>query len=162
VTDPRPTATEWYRLSAADAVQRLGVDADSGLSAAEAARRLAETGPNELEEGGRRRTLGAMLLSQFADFMILVLVGAAVVSGVVGEPRDTIAILVIVLLNAVVGAAQEYRAQRAVAALRRLAAPEARVRRDATLRTLPAGGAISCRPTCVSSKRWSSRPTSPP
>ena len=81
-----------------------------------------------------------MFLGQFADFMILVLLGAAVVAGLVGEPQDTVAILVIVALNAVIGAVQEYRAERAVAALRRMAAPEAAVVRDGTRRTVPARG----------------------
>jgi Ca2+-transporting ATPase len=67
-----------------------------------------------------------MLLDQFADFMILVLIAAAVVSGIVGEPSDTIAIFVIVLLNAVIGFVQEWRAERAMAALRLMAAPSAR------------------------------------
>jgi Ca2+-transporting ATPase len=70
--------------------------------------------------------------------MILVLLVAAVISGVVGELRDTIAILVIVLLNAVVGAIQEYRAQRAVAALRQMAAPEASVVRDGETKKITA------------------------
>ena len=134
--DSRPAA-DWHLLTGAEAVARLDSDAQSGLSVAEAGRRLAQSGPNVLEEG-RRRSLAAMLLGQFSDFLILVLVAAAVVSGIVGEPADTIAILVILLLNAVIGAVQEYRAQRAMTALRRLAAPEARVLRDAELRSLPA------------------------
>ncbi|MDH3687472.1 MAG: HAD-IC family P-type ATPase, partial [Myxococcales bacterium] len=132
----RPVA-EWHRLDSAEALERLESDAESGLSDAEAARRLAEAGPNALADA-RRRSLAAMVIGQFADFMILVLVGAAVVSGVVGEPADTIAILVILVLNAGIGAAQEYRAQRAMAALGRLAAPEARVVRDASVRSVPA------------------------
>jgi len=75
---------------------------------------------------------------QFTDFMILVLVIAAVISGIVGEPQDAAAIVVIVLLNAVVGAAQEFRAERAVVALRSMAAPEAQVRRDGRIQSIPA------------------------
>ncbi|MEA3275042.1 MAG: cation-translocating P-type ATPase [Pseudomonadota bacterium] len=127
-------STLWHRLSPQETLTRLGCEADAGLSAAEVAARLADAGPNLIAEG-RRRSLAAMFLGQFADFMILVLLGAAVISGVVGEPQDTVAILVIVMLNAVIGAAQEYRAERAVAALRRMAAPEARVRRDGKLLT---------------------------
>ncbi|HKJ24456.1 MAG TPA: cation-transporting P-type ATPase, partial [Myxococcota bacterium] len=130
-------AADWHRLAPEEAVARLDSDAEAGLSAGEARRRLAEVGPNALEEG-RRRSLAAMVLGQFSDFMILVLVAAAVVSGVVGDATDTIAILAILVLNAGIGTAQEYRAQRAVAELRRLAAPEARVRRDGELRSAPA------------------------
>jgi Ca2+-transporting ATPase len=131
------TSVSWHRLPPEEAVARLGSDPAAGLSSAEAAARLAQLGPNELVEG-QRRSLVAMVLSQFADFMIVVLIGAAIVSGVIGDPEDTIAIVVILVLNAVIGATQEFRAQRAVAALRRMAAPEARVRRDGELRTLPA------------------------
>ncbi|MDJ0853338.1 MAG: HAD-IC family P-type ATPase, partial [Myxococcota bacterium] len=112
----------------------MGTDVRAGLTSGEAAARLARHGPNQLPEG-RRRSLAAMFLAQFTDFMILVLLAAAVVSGVVGEPQDTIAILVILALNALVGAAQQYRAERALAALRRMSAPEARVRRDGAVVT---------------------------
>ena len=127
---------KWHRLTSDEALARLrsGVD---GLSRPEAQKRLAEHGPNRLPEVGRRTLLG-MLLHQFADFMIGVLLAAAVVSGIVGEPQDTIAILVIVLLNAVIGAVQEYRAERAVAALREMATPEAQVRRGGHLVTISA------------------------
>ncbi len=127
---------EWHRLTSDETLSRLrsGVD---GLSRLEAQQRLAEHGPNRLPEAGRRTLLG-MLLHQFADFMIGVLLAAAVVSGIVGEPPDTIAILVIVLLNAVIGAVQEYRAERAVAALREMATPEAQVRRGGQLVTISA------------------------
>ncbi|NNL67194.1 MAG: cation-translocating P-type ATPase [Myxococcales bacterium] len=134
--EPSPAA-DWHRLEADEAVARLESDAGAGLSDAEAARRLAEHGPNALPEG-RRRSLAAMLLGQFSDFMILVLLAAAAVSGVVGEPADTIAILVIVVLNGGIGAAQEWRAQRAMLALRQLAAPEATVLRGSEQRSVPA------------------------
>ncbi len=128
----------WHCLEPAAALERLGGDGERGLSAAEAGARLARHGPNRLAEG-RRRTLLGMFLGQFADFMILVLLAAAVVSGAVGEPQDTAAILVIVLLNAIIGTVQEYRAERAVAALRRLAVPMARVIRDGEAVAVPGG-----------------------
>ncbi len=109
----------------------------TGLATEEAKKRLAEHGPNEIIEK-RRRSLLSILLGQFADFMIVVLLVAALISGFIGEPQDTIAILVIVLLNAIIGTVQEFRAERAVAALQKMAAPEAHVLRDAKAVTLEA------------------------
>ena len=138
---PEPThhpadAPVWHTLPIDAALLALHA-VSQGLTFAEAETRLARHGPNTLPEG-RSRSIARMLLDQFSDFMILVLIAAAVVSGIVGEPADTIAIIVIVLLNAVIGFAQEWRAERAMAALRMMAAPSARVRRDAAVTTLPA------------------------
>jgi Ca2+-transporting ATPase len=83
-----------------------------------------------------------MLADQFTDVMVLVLVAAAVVAGIVGEPQDTIAIVAILVLDATLGFVQEYRAERAVAALRALAAPTARVRRDGTVRMIATSGLV--------------------
>jgi Ca2+-transporting ATPase len=124
-----PPAERWHRLDCAQALSRLGADAKRGLDSAEARARLDRHGANELDvTPGRPAWL--MLAGQFTDFMILVLVAAAVIAGVVGEPQDTIAIVVIVVLNAVIGFVQEYRAERTMSALRRLAAPRARALRD--------------------------------
>ncbi|MBI4988572.1 MAG: cation-translocating P-type ATPase [Rhodocyclales bacterium] len=131
------TETVWHTLTKEDAARRLGVTPADGLSADEAAGRLSRHGPNALPEG-RARSAIRMLLDQFADFMILVLIAAAIVSGIVGEPADTLAIVVIVLLNASIGFAQEWRAQRAMAALRKMAAHSARVRRGGAVAALPA------------------------
>ena len=140
-TSPAPTPHEWHRLSHGDALERLGGDARRGLDAAQAGVRLARHGPNELAEGSRRSPW-LMLVGQFTDFMILVLLAAAVVAGLVGEPGDAVAIVVIVVLNAVVGFAQEYRAERTMAALRRLAAPHARVIRDGVAADVPAASLV--------------------
>jgi Ca2+-transporting ATPase len=121
-------APRWHTLRPAEALQRFETDASRGLDPAEAAARLQRHGPNLIVEQ-RRRSLAGIFASQFRDFMIIVLLAAALVSGFVGEAQDTIAIVVIVLLNAVIGAVQEYRAERAVAALRALAAPVAEVLR---------------------------------
>jgi Ca2+-transporting ATPase len=131
-----PEPHSWHTRSIDEALALLDA-APQGLTFAEAAARLAKHGPNALPEGGGR-SIARMLADQFADFMILVLIVAAVVSGIVGEPSDTIAIFVIILLNASIGFAQEWRAERAMAALRRMAAPSARVRRDGAVTTLPA------------------------
>lgn len=86
-----------------------------GLSSKQADLRRQQQGEN-LIEASQQRSLFAMLLDQFRDFMILVLLVAAAISGFIGEPQDTIAILVIVVLNAIMGTVQEFRAERAVAA----------------------------------------------
>ena len=129
-------AADWHTIDAADTLRRLESGSD-GLSSTTARQRLAEQGPNIIEEK-QRRPLTRIVLGQFSDFMILVLLAAALISGFVGEPQDTIAIVVIVLLNAVIGAVQEFRAERAVAALRAMAAPEAQVIRDGQNTTLAA------------------------
>ncbi|MEW6613352.1 MAG: cation-translocating P-type ATPase [Pseudomonadota bacterium] len=131
----------WHLLDAGAVAARLQTDPARGLNAAEAARRLEATGPNEIEEQ-RRRGPARIFLAQFADFMILVLIAAAVISGIVGEPQDTIAVVVIVVLNAVIGFVQEYRAERAVAALRQMAAPAARVRRGGQVLSVPAAALV--------------------
>ena len=120
---------KWHNLSPADVLQQLESSL-SGLSTDEAKKRLAEYGPNALVEK-KRRSLLFILLGQFSDFMIVVLLVAALISGFIGELQDTVAILVIVLLNAIIGTVQEFRAEQAVAALRKMAAPDAHVLRDA-------------------------------
>ncbi|MEN8178013.1 MAG: cation-translocating P-type ATPase [Pseudomonadota bacterium] len=127
---------DWHSIETDEVLKRLESSV-SGLTSADAQRRLAEQGPNTIPER-RRRSLLAMLLWQFTDFMIVVLLVAALISGLVGEPQDTIVILVIVLLNAIIGAVQEFRAERAVEALRKMAAPETQVLRDGQAVTLEA------------------------
>lgn len=151
-TPPRPSqdrsnnhAVAWFLLSPDEALRRLGVDPDQGLSTEEARRRLERHGSNELprEEGP---TAWQILWSQFASPLIVVLIVAALISTATwffespraSLPFDTLAILAIVILNAVLGFVQEYRAERAVEALEELSAPEARVRRDGEEREVPA------------------------
>jgi Ca2+-transporting ATPase len=127
---------DWHTVATEEILRQLETSVE-GLSAATARHRLAEYGPNALP-GKRRRSLLRITLNQFSDFMIMVLLAAAVISGLIGDPQDAIAILVIVLLNAVIGAIQESRAERAVAALREMTAPEAHVIRDAQNMTIAA------------------------
>jgi Ca2+-transporting ATPase len=131
------TAYVWHVLPAADVAAALQVDPQHGLPAVEVERRTARYGPNAIPEPAARGPW-RMLAEQFTDFMILVLIGAAIISGILGDAADTVAIVVIVLLNGVIGFAQEYRAQRAVAALKMLAAPNASVLRAGALTSLPA------------------------
>ncbi len=84
-----------------------------GIRSLEAQKRLAEFGPNELQEK-KKKTILLMLLDQFKDFMILVLIGAAIIAGIIGEPADTLVIIAIVIINAIIGFIQEYRAEKAM------------------------------------------------
>ena len=137
-TEPsRPAAPAWHTLSAAQTLAQLQVDPAAGLSDDEAARRRQLHGPNQLADHAGRSAL-RLFVDQFRDFMILVLIAAGVIAGIVGEPQDSIAIAVIVLLNGIIGFIQEWRAERAMAALKRLAAAAAEVRRAGERRSLAA------------------------
>jgi Ca2+-transporting ATPase len=116
---------------------RLASDLETGLTTAEAARRLEAAGRNELAEA-ERLPWWALLARQFANTMILVLAAAAVVTLAIGDRTDTVVIGVIVVLNALVGFVQEYRAERAMAALRELTTTTARVVRDGKDTDVPA------------------------
>ena len=113
-----------------------GTTGSAGLSAAEAARLLAEHGPNEIRRA-RATPAWRVLLRQFASAVIGLLVGAAALSFALGERIDAIAILAIILINGLVGFFQEYRAERAVLALRAMTAPRARVKRDGSQQVIP-------------------------
>lgn len=119
----------WHTLTAGETLERLGADAERGLSSAEVERRLAEHGPNELIDRGRVSPW-RILLEQFTGVLVIMLIIAAGISMALGEIPDSIAILAIVVLNAILGFVQEYRAEKAMAALQRLAVPKIQVRRD--------------------------------
>jgi Ca2+-transporting ATPase len=115
----------------------LGTDPTAGLTTAEASDRLALAGPNELLERARIPTW-RLFAAQFANTMIVVLVIAAVVTAFIGDIKDTVVILAIVALNGVIGFVQEYRAERALAALREMTSPTARVVRDGQVEVVAA------------------------
>ncbi len=127
---------QWHTKDPEVVTRELGTTPE-GLTSDEAKVKLEEYGYNELIERKKRSPV-SMFFHQFTDFMILVLIGAAIVSGVIGEASDTLAIVVIVILNAVIGFVQEYRAERAMAALKEMAAPMAVVIRDGKPRAVPA------------------------
>ncbi len=133
---PTPSSDSWHTSSASEAAKLLQIDMTSGLSEEQVKSRQQHYGPNVIltKEG---RSVWRILQQQFSDFMIIVLIIAAIVSGLVGEPEDAIAIVVIVLLNAVVGFMQDYRAEKALAALKKLAAPTATVRRNGQIEVIP-------------------------
>jgi len=126
----------WHTLNTQDVLRQLESTPD-GLSSRDAEQLLVKVGPNTIPEKSRR-SIVIMFLSQFSDFMIIVLLIAALISGLIGDLKDTIAILVIVVLNAIIGAVQEYRAEHAMVALRKMAAPDAHVLRDTNAITLDA------------------------
>ncbi len=127
----------WHALSAEDVLQQLQAPPETGLSAGEVARRQAQFGLNELTEKPRPG-FWHLLLDQLRNFIIILLIVAALVSLILGEYVDAIAILAIVVLNAVLGVVQESRAEQALAALKKLAAPEAEVLRDGRRIFVPA------------------------
>ncbi|HEX2965905.1 MAG TPA: HAD-IC family P-type ATPase, partial [Syntrophorhabdaceae bacterium] len=132
--------SKWYQQSVEDVVSNTGTSPE-GLTDARAAERLKETGANELVEKRRKGPL-LMFLEQFKDFMIMVLIGAAVIAGAIGELSDTIVILVIIIINAIIGFVQEYRAERAMDALKQMASPGATVVRSGKPAKNPASGLV--------------------
>lgn len=136
-TDMSARSATPHALPIGEVLALLGVDFERGLGNAEVEARRATSGENRLGERPRpprwRR-----LAAQFLEPVIGILVAAAVIAGVMGEWVDTLAILAIVLLNGVLGHIQEERAERALAALRRLSAPMAKVFREGGLRSVPA------------------------
>ncbi|WP_406729292.1 HAD-IC family P-type ATPase [Streptomyces sp. GD-15H] len=132
------TPPAWHALPTTDVTDRLEVEPGAGLLSDEAARRLMEHGPNQLDEAPREPRWRAFL-RQFQDLLIIILLVAAVVSLVVSREWETpIAIAVVVLLNATIGFVQEYRAEAALDALREMTVTRATVRRDGRLLQLAA------------------------
>ncbi|MEH1900076.1 MAG: cation-translocating P-type ATPase [Nostoc sp.] len=144
-------AAVWHSLEVDKALDLLNSNADSGLTPQEIQQRLQKYGPNELEETAGRSTW-EILLDQFKNIMLLMLIGVALISGLIdlwgwrtgtlkpGEVpfKDTIAILAIVILNGILGYVQESRAEKALAALKKLTSPLVRVIRDTRLVELAA------------------------
>ncbi len=127
----------WHSQSVEKVIEALNTHPDRGLSPAEAQARLAQYGLNQLQERPRP-TFWHMLLGQFNNFLVLILISASLVSLFLGEYVDAGAIMAIVVLNAILGVVQESKAEEALAALKKLAAPEAHVIRDGHLITIPA------------------------
>jgi len=127
----------WHELQPAEVLKRLEADAERGLSASEVERRLAESGANELECSDVPG-LARLLWVQFSSALIALLLAAAALSLYLGELADAVVILVIVVLNAALGFSQDFRAERAMAALQRLAVPVVRVRREGRVLELSA------------------------
>ncbi|HMB93406.1 MAG TPA: cation-transporting P-type ATPase, partial [Rhodothermales bacterium] len=125
--DETVPALPWHAQDEADVVQRLGADPEQGLSNDEAQQRLGQVGPNEITTQARAPWYH-VFGRQFTEVLVVILMVAAAVSFLVGAAVDAITILVIVLLNGVLGFVQEWKAERAIEALRQMLTPHARVR----------------------------------
>ncbi len=132
-----PAHRPWHAATVGDVADALGVDPARGLSDDDARGRLNDSGPNLLPEPRRRSSL-ALFADQFRNVLVVVLLVAAVLAGLVGDLKDTVVIVVVLAFNAVLGFAQEHRAERSLAALRDMLVPTARVRRGSTVRDVPA------------------------
>ncbi len=127
---------EWHALSADEVLKHLEVH-ENGLTSAEAEKRLAYYGPNQLKEAPRPGFF-SMLWAQINNFVVILLIVASAISALLGDYIEAAAIMAIVVLNTALSIAQEQRAEQALAALKKLAAPDAQVLRDGTRRAVPA------------------------
>ncbi len=121
--------SEWYQLETSEVIENLQTDPRDGLTDEEARLRLEKYGPNELVEKGSKSPW-LIIWDQMKELMVVVLLVAAVFSLLLGEYSDAIIILAIVILNAAIGFSQEYRAEQAIAALKKLSVPNVHVRRS--------------------------------
>ena len=127
----------WYTLSAEETLNKLATPVQTGLTTQEAQARLTHYGPNQLVEAARASFL-SLVLNQLKSFVVILLIVASLISAILGEYVEAGAILAIVILNAVLGVVQESRAEAAMAALKRMSAPEAQVLRDGQRVSVPA------------------------
>ena len=130
----------WHLLPLSEITQLLHTTS-SGLDAVTASNRLCEHGKNQIEDT-KKKTILQMILSQLSDFMILILIAAALISGIIGDVTDTIIILAIIIMNATVGFIQEYRAEKAMEALKNMAANHARILREGKTMDIPASDLV--------------------
>ena len=136
MADDKTPGKRYWQCDLIEIESRLGTSPSRGLSDTDAAERLARHGRNQLREKKGPSPLG-QFLDQFKDFLIWVLIGAAVVSGFLGEWVDALAIIAIVILNSIMGFVQEYRAEKSLAVLKKLASPNSKVIRNGDYRVIP-------------------------
>lgn len=127
----------WYNKSINAVSQELQVKLEEGLASEEVSRRLEKHGLNELREE-EKESLLKRIINQLKDFLVLILIGASIVSGFVGEISDAIVIIAIVIVNAILGVVQEGKAEQALAALKKMSSPNARVFRNGSVQIIPA------------------------
>lgn len=129
--------SNWYQLDVAEVLHRLGSDASWGLSTVEANHRLEKYGFNELIEPGLKQPW-QILWEQLSETLVIILIVAAVISAVLGDYKDGLGIIAIIVLITFLGFSQEYRAQKAIANLKKLAVPHVKVRRDGHIQEISA------------------------
>ena len=134
---PRDLQVTWHALSREQVLEKLGSGLEKGLTSEKAKARVEEYGLNQLEEG-KRTTFLQMVIAQLNSFVVILLIVAAAISALLGETIDAIAIVTIVVLNTVMGVVQEGKAQQELAALKKMASPEAQVLRDGHRVSVPA------------------------
>lgn len=120
---------KFFRMSAEEVAKELNSSVENGLTTAEANARLEKNGKNELKEK-KKKSIFVRFLAQFKDFMIIILIIAAIISAILGETVDAAIIFAVILVNAILGVAQEAKAEKALDALKKLSAPYAKVIRD--------------------------------
>ncbi len=125
----------WHTLELEQVYHLQNVNPTSGLSAAEVEARLGRYGANELGEKAAKSPL-QIIAEQFTNPLVLLLIGAGTISIALGKVIDSLAVFTIVVLNAILGFVQEYRAEKAMAALKRMSSPVVRVRRDGQVREI--------------------------
>lgn len=133
-------ALHWHSLDLDDVHVKLQAPAD-GLTSEEVSRRLEKYGPNELKEKPKP-TFFQLVLAQLNNFIVILLIVASVVSALLGDWIEAVVIMLIVVLNAILGVVQESRAEEALAALKKMAAPESQVMRDGQRVSVPASGLV--------------------
>src|SRR3989338_11306724 len=127
---------QWWHLDIQETARALSADLDRGLSQEEVGLRLDKYGLNQLQEAKGHSPL-SIFFEQFQDFIVWILIGAALVSGFLKEWVDALAIIGIVIINAILGFIQEYRAEKSLAALKRLSSPNSKVIRDGQHAIIP-------------------------
>ena len=127
----------WHALSREEVIQKLGSRVENGLTTEDAKSRIEKFGPNQLTEG-KKTTFFEMVIAQLNNFVVILLIVAAIISALLGETIDAIAIVTIVVLNTIMGVVQEGKAQQELEALKKMAAPEAQVLRDGRRVSVPA------------------------
>lgn len=134
-------ATNWFNKTVDEAISTLKTDAEKGLSQEEVLKRQEKYGLNELK-AKKKKSLIVKFLEQFKDFMIIILIISAIISGVIGVAQgegvtDTIIILIVITVNAIIGVAQENKAEKSLEALQKLSSHVAKVMRNGKLEVIP-------------------------